>query len=173
MKLGTVMGVGDMPYYVYTDPDGDQIALPCTERLYTERQAVQVATYRVMPLLSPARAAGAAARRVSPRWPARRWPASGRRSTPPAAGRRPPPAPRAPEPPAAEAGGGGAGPASRTGRGSHGRRPARDQPPRPRRPRSGDELDLDALLASLNAPAEPPAEDATEPDLDALLASLK
>jgi type VI secretion system protein ImpC len=35
MKLGSVMGVGDMAYYVYTDPDGDQIALPCIERLYT------------------------------------------------------------------------------------------------------------------------------------------
>jgi hypothetical protein len=33
--------------------------------------------------------------------------------------------------------------------------------------------DLDALLASLNAPPEPPAADATEQDLDALLASLK
>ena len=52
MKLGSVMGVGDMAYYVYTDPDGDQIALPCTERLYTERQAVVVANYGVMPLLS-------------------------------------------------------------------------------------------------------------------------
>jgi type VI secretion system protein ImpC len=37
MKLGSVMGVGDMAYYVYTGPDGDQIALPCTERLYSER----------------------------------------------------------------------------------------------------------------------------------------
>ena len=41
-----------MPYFVYTDADGEQVALPCTERLYTERQAVQVASYRVMPLLS-------------------------------------------------------------------------------------------------------------------------
>ena len=44
MRLGTVMGVGrhavlsSMP-----DPDGEQVALPCTERLYTEREAVQVA----------------------------------------------------------------------------------------------------------------------------------
>ena len=36
------------------------------------------------------------------------------------------------------------------------------------------EDDLDALLASLNAEPETPAEaDETEPDLDALLASLK
>jgi type VI secretion system protein ImpC len=52
MKLGSVMGVGDMPYFVHTAPDGDQVALPCTERLYTEREAVQVAGYRVMPVLS-------------------------------------------------------------------------------------------------------------------------
>ena len=52
MRLGTVMGVGEMPYFVYTGADGDQVALPCTERLYTEREAVQVAAYRVMPLLS-------------------------------------------------------------------------------------------------------------------------
>ena len=52
MRLGTVMGVGEMPYFVYAGADGDQVALPCTERLYTEREAVQVAAYRVMPLLS-------------------------------------------------------------------------------------------------------------------------
>ncbi len=52
MKLGSVAGVGDIPYYVYTDAEGDQVALPCTERLYSERQAVQVATYRVMPVVS-------------------------------------------------------------------------------------------------------------------------
>ncbi|HEX5327811.1 MAG TPA: type VI secretion system contractile sheath large subunit [Acetobacteraceae bacterium] len=52
MKLGAVMGVGDIPYYVYVDTDGEQIALPCTERLYTERQAVELGQYRVMPLLS-------------------------------------------------------------------------------------------------------------------------
>jgi type VI secretion system protein ImpC len=52
MKPGSVMTLGDMPYFVHTDADGDQVALPCTERLYSERQAVQVAGYRVMPVLS-------------------------------------------------------------------------------------------------------------------------
>ena len=52
MRLGTVMGVGDMPYFVYAGPDGEQVALPCTERLTTEREAVQIAAWRVMPLLS-------------------------------------------------------------------------------------------------------------------------
>ena len=52
MQPGTVLTLGEMPYYVYTDADGEQVALPCTERLYSERQAVQVTSYRVMPLLS-------------------------------------------------------------------------------------------------------------------------
>jgi type VI secretion system protein ImpC len=52
MKPGAVMGVRDMPYYVYIDPDGDQTALPCTERMYSERAAVGVANFGVMPLLS-------------------------------------------------------------------------------------------------------------------------
>jgi len=51
MKLGSVMSVGEMPYYVYTDPDGDQVALPCTERLYSERQAIRLGAYKVMPVL--------------------------------------------------------------------------------------------------------------------------
>ena len=52
MKLGTIMSAPDMPYYVYTDQDGEQVALPCTERLWTERQAAQVNAYRVMPLVT-------------------------------------------------------------------------------------------------------------------------
>ena len=52
MKLGSAMNVGDMPYYIYYDTDGEQIALPCTERLYTEKQAVAVSNYGAMPLLA-------------------------------------------------------------------------------------------------------------------------
>ena len=44
MKLGSVAGLPDMISYVYVDPEGDQVALPCTERMYSERQAVQVAS---------------------------------------------------------------------------------------------------------------------------------
>lgn len=160
LKLGTGMVVGDMPSYIYTDKDGDQIALPCTERLYSERQAVQVATYHIMPLLSlrgrPELRLGGfsslagtplagvwAPVEIKPGMPA---------STPAAAAEEPAPAPPAsepvaeepvPEPVAAEAG--------------------------------GDAVDLDALLASLNTPAEPPpaeAAPAESDDLDALLASL-
>ena len=31
------LGVGELPFYYYTDKDGDQIALPCTERMVTTR----------------------------------------------------------------------------------------------------------------------------------------
>jgi len=44
--------VGDLPVYVYRDPDGDQVALPCTERLLTERQAAAVAGTGVIPVVS-------------------------------------------------------------------------------------------------------------------------
>ena len=39
MTLGAIMSAGDMPYYFYVDDDGDQTALPCTERLMNERAA--------------------------------------------------------------------------------------------------------------------------------------
>jgi type VI secretion system ImpB/VipA family protein len=52
MDLNTILGVGDMPYYVYEDVDGEQTALPCTERLITERIATRVKAERFMPLLS-------------------------------------------------------------------------------------------------------------------------
>jgi len=162
MKLGSVMGVRDMPYYVYIDPDGEQIALPCTERMYSERQAVQVSSYRVMPLLSirgrpEIRLGGFASLAGTPL--AGFWaPADGRSPPPDAVPPVPPPAaePAAPEP-ADEA----AAPP--------------EEPATEAAPAEEDSAmsDLDKLLASLNAPAEPVAEDATEPDLDALLASLK
>jgi type VI secretion system protein ImpC len=52
MKLGSVNVVGDLPVYVYHDADGDQVALPCTERLFTERQAAQVGSTGTIPVLS-------------------------------------------------------------------------------------------------------------------------
>ena len=52
MQLGQSSNIGDVPYYVYTAPDGDQVALPCTERLWSERQAAAAAAYGVMPLVS-------------------------------------------------------------------------------------------------------------------------
>src|SRR3546814_5521858 len=43
MKIGSVMTVGEMPYYVYADTEGEQTALPCTERLLSVREAEQAA----------------------------------------------------------------------------------------------------------------------------------
>ena len=33
MNIGSILSVNEMPYYYFTDRDGDQVALPCTERL--------------------------------------------------------------------------------------------------------------------------------------------
>lgn len=52
MKPGSILSVGDMPYHFFTDADGDQVALPCTERLINLRTAEQLTRRRFMPLLS-------------------------------------------------------------------------------------------------------------------------
>lgn len=52
MKLGSVMTVGEMPYYFYTDKDGDQIALPCTDRLLSEALCQYVSNQGIMPIVS-------------------------------------------------------------------------------------------------------------------------
>jgi type VI secretion system protein ImpC len=174
MQLGTIAGIGDMPYYVYIDPDGDPVALPCTERMYSERQAVQVASYRVMPVLSlrgrpEVRLGGfssVAGSTLAGFWAPVAMPLPGAPPAAPAAAPPPPPPVEAAEPPPvpeAEAApdldallAGLAAPE-----------------PEPAAAAAGAPADdLDALLASLNAEPPPAAADATEPDLDALLASL-
>jgi type VI secretion system protein ImpC len=52
MSPGSVLTLGEMPFYYYTDPDGDQTALPCTERMLSTKMAELVSKYRFMPLLS-------------------------------------------------------------------------------------------------------------------------
>src|SRR5262249_2377694 len=52
MTLGSIMTADDIPYYFYTDDDGDQTALPCTERLINERVAQRISLEHFMPLLS-------------------------------------------------------------------------------------------------------------------------
>jgi len=52
MKLGSMMSLDEMPYHYYTDQDGDQIALPCTERMLDERSMAHVTTLGFMPLLA-------------------------------------------------------------------------------------------------------------------------
>lgn len=52
MKLGSVMSLGDMPFHYFTDEHGDQVALPCTDRMLPMKLAEQVTTQRFMPVLS-------------------------------------------------------------------------------------------------------------------------
>jgi len=182
MKLGTVMGVGDIAYYVYIGSDGDQVALPCTERLYTERQAVVVTNYGVMPLLSlrgrPELRLGSFASLAGPAlagfWAPVTIAPQAAKAAPPApvvsgvvetAAEAEPPEEVAAEPAAAEDTDLDALLAGLSA-------PAAAEPAPEAAVEAGMD-DLDALLASLNAPPEPPAADATEQDLDALLASLK
>ncbi len=169
MRLGTVMGVGDMAYYVYIDEDGEQVALPCTERLWSERQAVHVSNYRVMPLLSlrgrPEVRLGSFASLAGTTL----------------AGFWPPPDTSVPEAPTPE---------SEPQDESDSAEAASDEEETPSEDSAatetdstedsadapaegGGDTDLDALLAGLNAEPEAPAAGETEPDLDALLASLK
>jgi type VI secretion system protein ImpC len=180
MKLGAVMGVRDMPYYVYIDPDGEQIALPCTERMYSERQAVQVASYKVMPLLSirgrpEIRLGGFASLAGTPLagfWaPVDVKASAGASPAAPAAAAPTPQAEPAAEDEPAAAEDAGMSDLDKMLAGLNA--PAEAAPAEEAPAEEAAMSDLDALLASLNAPAEPVAEDATEPDLDALLASLK
>ena len=159
MQPGAVSVIGDMPYFVYTPPGGDQVALPCTERLYSERQVAQVAPYHVMPVVClrgrpEIRLAGFGS--VAGPVLAGPW-GQTKIEVPPVA--PPPVAPvvdLAPTPEAVE--------------------PALAAPepaPEPAAAAGGEaDIDLDALLASLSEPAPIAAEGETEVDLDALLASL-
>lgn len=52
MKLNSVLGVDDMPYFFYEDQDGDQQAFPCAERLLSEKRATHVTQQNFIPLLA-------------------------------------------------------------------------------------------------------------------------
>ncbi len=166
MTPGLVSVIGDMPYYVYTPPGGDQVALPCTERLWGERQVARAAAYNVMPVVSlrgrpEIRLAGAAS--VAGPALAGPWAPVALASSPhiaPAAAiavaeedAAPAPNPRDEPEAAAEAD-------------TDADAVAEAEPP------AASDTDLDALLASLSTEAPPAAEGETEVDLDALLASL-
>jgi type VI secretion system protein ImpC len=51
MQLGSIMTIGDVPFYYYTDADGDQVALPSTERNVSESTAAHVISQNLMPVL--------------------------------------------------------------------------------------------------------------------------
>ena len=52
MELGSILTVDDLPFYYYTDDHGDQVALPCTDRLLSERLAMHVTAQNFAPILS-------------------------------------------------------------------------------------------------------------------------
>lgn len=174
MQPGLVSVIGDMPYYVYAAPDGEQVALPCTERLWSERQTARAGSYNVMPVVSrrgrpEIRLAGTAS--VAGPVLAGPWAPFDPRVSAPAP---PPQMPSATGVPATEtpdmktpdtdtAGDSADLDALLAGLG--------DDAPAGTGSDNGD-IDLDALLATLSAEPPPAAEGETEVDLDALLASL-
>ena len=52
MSLGSIMSLNDMPFHYMTDQYGDQVALPCTERLLSVSGAAEVVARGFMPVLS-------------------------------------------------------------------------------------------------------------------------
>jgi type VI secretion system protein ImpC len=174
MQLGSIATVGDLPVYVYHDTDGEQIALPCTERLFSERQAAQVLSCGVNPVVSlrgRPEVRVAALRSINGGDLAGRWAPVDLKPSPPAA-----PAPAAPAPAATASA--VAEPAAEVDTSDLHNLLNDLQPPGPAEPvaetapAATDELD--SLLASLNVePPPPPAEGGVDAELDALLASLK
>jgi type VI secretion system protein ImpC len=188
MKLGGVMGVGDIAYYVYVAEDGEQTALPCTERLYSERQAAAVGAYGVMPLVS---LRGRPELRLASFLSLAGTPLAGLWApvdiTPTPAAAPPPPVPAAAPAaaPAAEPATAAASAPAATAEDAAASadldallaglnaEPAAAEAPAAPAAEAEAEADLDALLASLSADPTPAAADETEADLDALLASLQ
>lgn len=52
MRLGQIMSLDDMPFHYMTDQHGDQVALPCTERLLNTRTTAEVVARGFIPVLS-------------------------------------------------------------------------------------------------------------------------
>jgi type VI secretion system protein ImpC len=186
MKLGSQAAVGELPVYVYHDTDGEQIALPCTERLFTEKVAAQIASTGVNPVVAmrgrpEVRVGGfngLSGALLAGRWNPVDVKLDGASSAAPAP--EPEPVAEAAPEPAAK-------PAAEEPVAEAPAEPAREAAPEPAAeaapaedPLAGLD-DLDALLASLNTDAAPAAEpaaadapaDSMDADLDALLASLK
>jgi type VI secretion system protein ImpC len=51
LKLGSTLGVDEMPFHYYVDQDGDQIALPCTERFMTSKLSTLLSNQGIVPLV--------------------------------------------------------------------------------------------------------------------------
>lgn len=164
MVPGAPSVIGDMPYYVYVAPDGDQVALPCTERLWSERQVARTAEYHVMPVVSlrgrpEIRLAGFAS--LAGTMIAGRW-APADTATPAA---EPAIEPDADDDAATTAESDTDLDALLVGLDTPAEESTSD-------PASDEDTDLDALLASISEEKPAAEEGETEIDLDALLASL-
>lgn len=190
MQLGSVSTLGDLPVYVYQDSDGEQIALPCTERLLSERQAAQMVSTGAVPVLSlrgrpEVRVGGF--RSVAGGMLAGRWAPLELKMPGPAAADTPnPSAPTAAVAPAEPRVVSAPMPKKIDTDELDSIMTSLDSPSAaaepvaiatqnlaPNAPADEAENDLDALLNSLGAEPPPGEENATEPDLDALLAALK
>jgi type VI secretion system protein ImpC len=179
MQLGSVLTLGDMPFYYYTDPDGDQIALPCAERMLSSKMAELVSKHRFIPLLSmkgrpEVRLAGFGSLGggilAGPWQPVTK-------SSPVKSKPAPEPTEAEPEEPPAEE------QANETQESPSSEEPAVSsaEPPAeaPAEPGQGEDAELDKLLNSLNEEAAPatsstgePKKDETEPEIDPELANL-
>ena len=52
MDIHANMTISEMPYHFYNDSTGDQIALPCTERLFTETAIQQLQSQNLIPIVA-------------------------------------------------------------------------------------------------------------------------
>lgn len=161
MELGSVLTVGEMPFYYFRDKDGDQVALPCTERLMTSRLSSLLTTQGLIPLICmkgapEIRLGGFGA--IAGRQLAGPW------DPIPIQARKPAPAPRQPAPQVAEPEEESTGNAQED----------TSEPPTETAPAAENELD--SLLSDLTEKAEEKQAEAEEaamdPELAALLADL-
>lgn len=178
MNPSGTLGMNEMPYYFFKDAAGDVTALPCTERLITERVMTAVAARGFLPVLAirgapEVRLAGF---RSVAGTPLKGW-------WPPPPGFVPKPPPVVPEPTAAAEGEEGEAPAAgddftgeTTPATGEGETATMEAPEATAEAAASGDPELDALLASLGgeaaAPPEPPAEGEMDPELAKLLAEL-
>ena len=187
MQLGSIMVQGDLPLYYYVDRDGDQMALPCTERLASESVAAYAASQGFMPVVwmrgrpevRLTTLSGLNSAPLAGPWAPVEMPAE--TAAPPAAAApapAAPPAPALPEEPELDDEPAAAAPSA-----AEPEPVAVEPPPASVAEDDSDADELDDLLSQLEddvPAAEPPQQEASsegdsddEDDLDALLASIE
>ena len=173
MNTRSALSVDELPFYYYTDKDGDQIALPCTERLVTTRVASLLTDMGFMPVLavkgSPeVRLVGfhSLAGRELAGW----WTASAAAATPTEEA-----APAEEVPEEVPAGSAAERVSEETAIETYGEAPeegATEMPAADDAPAESGTSDLDSLLASMSTPEPPAREGETASDLDKMLGDL-